>query len=74
MSKSPKFNPEHHANVCLLLEGTFPYVRGGVSSWVKQLIEGMPNLTFSIVFLGGSPDEYGEPAYDIPPNLSLIHI
>lgn len=72
MSKSPKFNPEQHANVCLLLEGTFPYVRGGVSSWVKQLIEGMPNLTFSIVFLGGSPDEYGEPAYDIPPN--VVHI
>ena len=24
------------ADVCLLLEGTFPFVRGGVSSWVNR--------------------------------------
>ncbi len=72
MSKSPKFSPGAHANICLLLEGTYPYVRGGVSSWVKQLIEGMPELTFSIVFLGGNADEYDQPAYEIPPN--VVHI
>lgn len=72
MSKSPKYSPDSHANVCLLLEGTYPYVRGGVSSWVRQLIEGMPNLTFSIVFLGGSADEYDEPSYEIPAN--VVHI
>lgn len=72
MSRSPKYSPDSHANVCLLLEGTYPYVRGGVSSWVKQLIEGMPHLTFSIVFLGGSADEYDNPSYDIPSN--VVHI
>lgn len=72
MSKSPKYSPGSHANICLLLEGTYPYVRGGVSSWVKQLIEGMPDLTFSIVFLGGAPDEYDKPSYDIPTN--VVHI
>ncbi len=72
MSDSPKYNPGVHADVCLLLEGTYPYVRGGVSTWVKQLIEGMPDLTFSIVFLGASPDEYDAPAYEIPDN--VVHI
>ncbi len=72
MSKSPKYSPQKHANICLLLEGTYPYVRGGVSSWVRQLIEGMPQLQFSIVFLGGSASEYNKPAYDIPPN--VVHI
>ena len=72
MSKSPKYNPGVHANICLLLEGTYPYVRGGVSSWVRQLIEGMPELTFSIVFLGGDPSEYDKPSYDIPEN--VVHI
>lgn len=72
MKKSPKFNPDSHANICLILEGTFPYVRGGVSSWVKQLIEGMPDLTFSIIFLGGKADEYEKPAYEIPVN--VVHI
>ena len=37
-------------DVCLLLEGTFPYVSGGVSSWVNQMIRGFPQLTFGIVF------------------------
>jgi len=72
MNESPVYNRHAHADVCLLLEGTFPYVRGGVSTWVKQIIEGMPHLTFSIIFLGANDGEYDEPAYDIPEN--VIHI
>jgi len=71
---SPKYNPDAHADVCLLLEGTYPYVRGGVSTWVKQLIEGMQDLSFSIIFLGASPDDYDEPAYEIPDNVVHIEI
>ncbi|WP_261887424.1 DUF3492 domain-containing protein [Vibrio aerogenes] len=41
------------ADVILVLEGTYPYVRGGVSSWVHQLIHGLPSVTFELVFLGG---------------------
>jgi len=47
MNASPKYSPDSHADICLLLEGTYPYVRGGVSSWVKQIIQGMPNLKAS---------------------------
>ena len=72
MSESPRFNPEARADICLLLEGTYPYVRGGVSTWVKQLIEGMPDLKFSIIFLGTKAGDYEEPAYDIPAN--VVHI
>ena len=61
-----------HANVCLLLEGTFPYVRGGVSTWVKQMIEGMPHLSFSIVYLGADAETQGEPAYELPAN--VVHL
>ena len=71
---SPKYNPDAHADVCLLLEGTYPYVRGGVSTWVKQLIEGMQDLSFSIIFLGASPDDYDKPAYEIPDNVVHIEI
>ena len=48
MNQSPRYNPSQHANVCLLLEGTYPYIRGGVSTWVRQLIEGMPEARFSL--------------------------
>ena len=60
------------ANVCLLLEGTFPFVRGGVSTWVKQIIEGMPHLTFSIIYLGADTATHREPAYALPDN--VVHL
>lgn len=37
------------ADICLVLEGTYPYVSGGVSSWVHRLIVGMPQYTFSLI-------------------------
>jgi glycosyltransferase involved in cell wall biosynthesis len=68
--KPPADKPE--ADVCLLLEGTYPFVRGGVSGWVHQLITGMPELTFSLVFLGGRRRDYGKPRYELPQN--VIHL
>jgi hypothetical protein len=32
------------ADVCMLLEGTYPYVRGGVSSWVHHILTGLSDL------------------------------
>jgi len=72
VTSSIRYNPDAHADICLLLEGTYPYVRGGVSTWVKQLIEGMPDLSFSIIFLGTQEDDYEDSAYELPDN--LIHI
>jgi glycosyltransferase involved in cell wall biosynthesis len=56
-------------DVALLLEGTYPFVRGGVSSWVHRLIELLPETTFSLVFLGGRRADYGAPAYPSLPNV-----
>jgi glycosyltransferase involved in cell wall biosynthesis len=60
------------ADICLLLEGTWPYVRGGVSSWIHQMILGLPDLTFSVMFIGGQRSAYPSRRYDIPPN--VLHI
>lgn len=48
--KLPRQPQGEVADIALLLEGTYPYVRGGVSSWVHQIISGMPERTFSIAF------------------------
>lgn len=56
-------------DICLLLEGTYPYVRGGVSSWLHQIIEGLKEYTFHIIFLGGDPDTYTKRYYDFPENV-----
>jgi hypothetical protein len=60
------------ADVCLLLEGTYPFVRGGVSAWVHQLIRGLSDLRFSLVFVGSRRSEYGEPKYTLPSNVTHL--
>jgi glycosyltransferase involved in cell wall biosynthesis len=57
------------ADVALLLEGTYPFVRGGVSAWVHKLIEALPETKFSLVFLGGRRCDHGPAAYQFPPNV-----
>ncbi len=60
------------ADIGMLLEGTFPYVSGGVSSWVNQIIRGFPQYRFAAIFLGGRPEDYGEVKYQLPNN--LVHL
>jgi hypothetical protein len=62
-----KEHPE--IDIMLIGEGTYPYVKGGVSSWIHQLIRGLPELNFGLVFLGSLPEEYGEIRYELPSNL-----
>ena len=59
-------------DVLVLLEGTFPYVSGGVSSWVNQIIRGFPELKFGAIFLGSRPEDYGKMRYELPDN--LVHL
>jgi glycosyltransferase involved in cell wall biosynthesis len=68
----PTLAPDGVVDVMLLLEGTYPFVAGGVSSWVHQLISGLPGITFGIVFIGGSQDRYDKIRYRLPEN--LLHL
>jgi glycosyltransferase involved in cell wall biosynthesis len=57
------------ADVCLILEGTYPFVQGGVSSWVHHLIRGLPDLTFTLLHIGATALDRHEMKYDLPPNV-----
>lgn len=59
-------------DIALLLEGTYPYVSGGVSGWVHQLIKAFPEYRFALVFIGGHPDHYGEMRYALPNH--VVHL
>ncbi len=63
------FPVAEEADIALLLEGTFPYVSGGVSSWVNQIIKAYPEYRFAVVFLGSRPQDYGEMKYALPDNV-----
>ncbi|MEN9356433.1 MAG: hypothetical protein RL695_604 [Pseudomonadota bacterium] len=68
----PVFPKADDVDVLLLLEGTFPYVSGGVSSWVNQIIRGFPEIRFGAIFIGSRREDYGQPRYELPPN--LVHL
>lgn len=63
---------EQGVDVALLLEGTFPYVAGGVSSWVNQIIRAHPELRFAVVFIGSRRSDYGDMRYALPDN--VVHL
>ena len=56
-------------DVCLLLEGTYPYVAGGVSSWVYDLVKRMQDISFSIVYLGAHRPGSKKMHYELPENV-----
>ncbi len=53
--------------VCLIMEGSYPYITGGVSAWVHDLIRGLPDIDFCIFSL--SPESDQELRYELPPNV-----
>lgn len=58
-------------DVVLLLEGTYPFVPGGVSTWVHGLVTGMSDISFGLVFLGAS-FETRKLRYKLPSNVRFL--
>jgi glycosyltransferase involved in cell wall biosynthesis len=62
------------ADVCLMLEGTYPYVPGGVSSWTHELLNKQSHLKFHIVAILPRNDN-PKMHYQMPDNvISLTNI
>lgn len=57
--------------VCLILEGTYPYVPGGVSAWTHELIRQLPHVEFVLLTLSSKADQ--EHAYKLPSNVVEVH-
>ncbi len=55
--------------ICLILEGAYPYIAGGVSSWVQQLLTVMDGYRFKILTIMASKDQETELKYTFPPNV-----
>lgn len=59
--------------ICMILEGSYPYVRGGVSKWVDDMIRSMPEQQFIIWAVGDKGKKRGKYLVDIPDNVIEIH-
>ena len=69
MHRIDHFEP---VDVCLVLEGTYPYVAGGVSTWVHDLVTAQSDLTFHIVSLLPGKT-IPERRYEMPDNVRGIN-
>ncbi|MEW6277758.1 MAG: GT4 family glycosyltransferase PelF [Candidatus Eremiobacterota bacterium] len=59
-------------DVVYFCEGTYPYVPGGVSSWIHLLIQGNPDLKFGLVYLAPSASTERRLRYELPENVHEI--
>lgn len=56
-------------DILVIGEGTYPYIRGGVSAWIHQLIRGLPEFNFGVLFIGSRREDYGKKHYEFPENV-----
>ncbi len=57
-------------DVVIFCEGTYPYVSGGVSSWIHSLVTGMPELKFGLVFLAPSRNFQRKLKFKLPDSVT----
>ena len=58
--------------VCLLTEGSYPYIVGGVSAWTHMLIKGLPEVEFSVYSIGAMAKDRGKFKYQLPDNCTGV--
>lgn len=56
----------------MICEGSYPYVTGGVSSWVDMLIRSMPEHRFLLYCIGAEEKNRGDFRYSLPANVAGV--
>ena len=59
--------------ICLILEGCYPYVFGGVSTWMHQYINKMKEHEFVLWVIGAKAENRGKFVYEFPENVTEVH-
>lgn len=57
----------------MVAEGCYPFVVGGVSSWVHSLIQLFPKTEFIILAIAANRSQRGKYAYELPQNVSAVY-
>ena len=59
--------------VCLVAEGCYPYVVGGVSGWINSMIKSFPNVEFILLAIVADRSLRGKFVYELPENLTQVY-
>ncbi len=62
-----------YLKVCIVAEGCYPYVVGGVSSWIHSLIKSFPETEFILLTIVANRSFRGKFVYELPENLIQVH-
>ena len=55
--------------ICIVAEGCYPYVVGGVSSWIHSMIKTFPDYKFVILSIVANRSLRGKFVYELPENV-----
>lgn len=59
--------------ICIIAEGCYPYVVGGVSGWINSMIRTFPNQEFILLTIIANRELSGKFAYELPENVTEVH-
>jgi len=59
--------------ICIVAEGCYPYVVGGVSGWIHSMIKSFPNIEFVILSIIANRSLSGKFVYELPENVTEVH-
>jgi polysaccharide biosynthesis protein PelF len=73
-ASATNLSTEPETDICIIVEGCYPYIPGGVSGWIDWLMRTQNDLSFSVVTLWPRPTTQ-PPRYQLPPNVkSFSHL
>ena len=59
--------------ICIVAEGCYPYVVGGVSGWINSMIKFFPQVEFIVLSIIMDRSQSGKFAYKLPENVSAVY-
>lgn len=59
--------------VCIVAEGCYPYMVGGVSGWINSIIQSFPNIEFIVLAIVANRSMRGQFKYELPENLTEVY-
>jgi glycosyltransferase involved in cell wall biosynthesis len=60
--------------VCIVAEGSYPIVRGGLSEWAHMLIKALKDVTFDVFCISPDAERNWQPVYEKFPNVDRVII
>ena len=59
--------------ICIVAEGCYPYVVGGVSGWINSMIKSFPEHEFVVLSIVSDRSVRGKFQYELPENVSEVY-